>query len=43
MNPLAAGCAFIDGVPGPLMARLAALYWSKQEAGWHGTPVDYAD
>ncbi len=32
-----------NGVPGPITARLVELYWSKQEAGWHGTPVDYPD
>jgi branched-subunit amino acid aminotransferase/4-amino-4-deoxychorismate lyase len=30
-----------DGLPGPLTTRLRDLYWSKQEAGWHGTPVVY--
>jgi branched-subunit amino acid aminotransferase/4-amino-4-deoxychorismate lyase len=30
-----------DGLPGPLTTRLRDLYWSKQEAGWHGTPVAY--
>lgn len=29
------------GSPGPLTRRLSALYWSKHEAGWHGTPVPY--
>ena len=29
------------GRPGPVTERLRGLYWSKQEAGWHGTPVDY--
>ena len=29
--------------PGPVARRLNALYWSKREAGWHGTPVDYPD
>jgi branched-chain amino acid aminotransferase len=32
-----------NGVPGPITARLVDLYWAKQEAGWHGTPVDYPD
>ena len=32
-----------NGAPGPITGRLVDLYWSKQEAGWHGTPVDYAD
>ena len=26
---------------GPLTRRLSTLYWSKREAGWHATPVDY--
>lgn len=30
-----------DGAPGPLTSRLRDLYWSKKEAGWLGTPVDY--
>ncbi|MDP6804162.1 MAG: aminotransferase class IV [Rhodospirillales bacterium] len=30
-----------DGAPGPLTTRLHDLYWSKKEAGWLGTPVDY--
>ncbi|SMF16973.1 branched-chain amino acid aminotransferase [Tistlia consotensis] len=30
-----------DGTPGPLTRRLKDLYWSKKEAGWLGTPVDY--
>lgn len=30
-----------DGAPGPLTTRLDQLYWTKREAGWHGTPVDY--
>lgn len=29
--------------PGPVSARLKALYWEKHAAGWHRTPVDYAD
>ncbi len=28
-----------SGDPGPLSTRLHDLYWSKKEAGWHGTPV----
>ncbi len=28
--------------PGPLSARLKALYWRRHEAGWHATPVRYA-
>jgi branched-chain amino acid aminotransferase len=31
-----------DGSPGPLTQRLNRLYWSKKEAGWLGTPVDYS-
>ena len=30
-----------DGSPGPLTQRLNKLYWSKKEAGWLGTPIDY--
>lgn len=30
-----------DGAPGPVTRRLGALYWSKREAGWLATPVDY--
>ena len=30
-----------DGAPGPLTMRLRELYWSKKEAGWHGTLVEY--
>ena len=35
------GRALGDGRPGPLTTRLRDLYWSRQEAGWHGTPVAY--
>jgi branched-chain amino acid aminotransferase len=35
------GVAVGDGKPGPITRRLHDLYWSKQEAGWLGTPVDY--
>jgi branched-chain amino acid aminotransferase len=31
-----------DGSPGPLTQRLNRLYWSKKEAGWLATPVDYS-
>jgi branched-chain amino acid aminotransferase len=31
-----------DGNPGPITTRLRDLYWTKKEAGWHGTPVTYA-
>ena len=37
------GAALGDGTPGPLTTRLDGLYWSKREAGWHATPVDYGD
>ena len=30
------------GMPGPVTLRLKDLYWSKREAGWHASPVDYA-
>ncbi len=30
-----------DGTPGPITNRLRELYWSKKEAGWHGTPIAY--
>ncbi len=29
--------------PGPLSLKLKDLYWSKHDAGWHATPVNYAD
>ena len=32
-----------NGAPGLLTTRLDTLYWSKREAGWHATPVDYRD
>ena len=35
------GAQIGDGKPGPLTQRLHDLYWSKKEAGWYGTPVDY--
>ena len=35
------GAPVAEGRPGKVTERLRALYWSKQEAGWHGTPVDY--
>lgn len=28
-----------SGVPGPIGLGIRELYWSKREAGWHGTPV----
>lgn len=30
-----------DGKMGPITRQLHDLYWSKKEAGWHGTPVSY--
>lgn len=30
-----------NGQPGPVTLRLRDLYWSRREAGWHATPVDY--
>lgn len=30
-----------SGQPGPVTRRLDDLYWSKREAGWLATPVDY--
>ena len=35
------GAAIGEGTPGPVTARLMHLYWSKREAGWYATPVDY--
>ena len=35
------GAAIGNGAPGPVTLRLRGLYWSKREAGWHATPVDY--
>jgi branched-chain amino acid aminotransferase len=32
---------FGNGRPGPLTTRIRDRYWSKHEAGWHATPVDY--
>ena len=31
-----------NDAPGPMTQKLTDLYWSKHEAGWHATPVDYA-
>ncbi len=36
----AAGRAIRGGAPGPITAKLNALYWQKREAGWHGTKID---
>lgn len=39
----------VDGQPigepgaGPVTARLRDLYWTKRQAGWHATPVEYHD
>jgi branched-chain amino acid aminotransferase len=30
-----------DGKPGPITNQLNASYWSKREAGWYATPIDY--
>lgn len=27
--------------PGPVSAKLKALYWQKHREGWHATPIDY--
>lgn len=37
------GATVGDGSPGPVTQRLSGLYWSRREAGWHGTPVVYDD
>ncbi len=37
------GRALGDGEPGPLTTRIHDLYWSKKEAGWHATPIDYGE
>jgi branched-chain amino acid aminotransferase len=29
--------------PGPVSTRMRDLFWSKRAAGWHATPIDYAD
>lgn len=34
--------ALRDGAPGPATERLRMLYWSKRDAGWHGTDIDYS-
>jgi branched-chain amino acid aminotransferase len=31
-----------NGAPGPITTRIHDLYWSKKEAGWYATPVDYS-
>lgn len=36
------GRIYGNGKPGAVTARLHDLYWQRQEAGWLGTPVDYA-
>jgi branched-chain amino acid aminotransferase len=35
------GRPIASGQPGPVTKRLDGLYWSKREAGWLATPVDY--
>lgn len=30
-----------NGTPGPITRRIHDLYWSKKEAGWLATPIDY--
>lgn len=35
------GEAIGAGTPGPVTRRLDELYWSRRDAGWLGTPVDY--
>ena len=35
------GALIGDGRPGKAATRLDELYWSKREAGWHATPIDY--
>ena len=29
--------------PGPISTKIKDTFWAKRAAGWHGTPVDYAD
>ena len=36
------GAAVGNGTPGPVTKRLDELYWSKREAGWLTSPVDYS-
>lgn len=35
-----AGRPLLGAVPGPVTKKLDEAYWSKREAGWHGTPID---
>jgi branched-chain amino acid aminotransferase len=35
------GRAIGSGGPGPVTRRLDELYWSRRQAGWLTTPVDY--
>ncbi len=37
------GRALGDGEPGPFTTRIHDLYWSKKEAGWYATPIDYGE
>ena len=34
-----AGRPLLGAVPGPVTRALDEAYWSKREAGWHGTPI----
>ncbi|BBK32795.1 branched-chain amino acid aminotransferase [Stella humosa] len=34
-----AGRPVLGAVPGPVTSALNQLYWTKREAGWHGTPL----
>jgi branched-chain amino acid aminotransferase len=29
--------------PGPISTKIKETFWAKRAAGWHATPVDYAD
>ena len=29
--------------PGPISTKIKDTFWAKRAAGWHATPVDYAD
>ena len=31
------------GTPGPITTRLTDAYWSRRQAGWHATRIDYGD
>lgn len=32
-----------DGTPGPITRRICDQYWSRQEAGWLGTKINYSN